>query len=61
MDERMHSERKPYTAPSVELLGSLSELTLTPTNPNGCFGNGQDKNFTHTDGNGMAETGCVVS
>jgi hypothetical protein len=62
MDESTHSEwqcdtDKAYTAPSVELLGSLSELTLKTTN--GCGGNGKDKVFTHTDGFGHGQTGCL--
>ena len=62
MDKSTHSKwqgdtDKTYTAPSVELLGSLSELTLTTTN--GCGGNGKDKTFTHTDGFGHGQTGCL--
>lgn len=67
MDESTHNERqcderqcdtdKAYTAPSVELLGSLSELTLTTGN--GCGGNGKDKTFSHTDGFGNGQTGCL--
>jgi hypothetical protein len=52
---------KPYTPPSIELLGSLQELTAESKNPNGCFGNGKEKTFTHTDGFGHGQTGCLVS
>jgi hypothetical protein len=62
MDESTQSEwqrdtGKAYTAPSVELLGSLSELTLKTSN--GCGGNGKDKTFSHTDGFGNGQTGCL--
>jgi hypothetical protein len=50
---------KEYTTPSVQLLGTLQELTTRTTN--GCGGNGQDKIFSNTDGFGHAETGCLVS
>jgi hypothetical protein len=63
-DEHIHSKgdttmKKAYTAPSIEPLGSLSELTEGSKNPNGCYGNGKDKTFTHTDGYGNGETGCL--
>jgi hypothetical protein len=63
MDERTHSEwqgdtDKAYTAPSIELLGSLRELTA---NNNGCknTGGGKEKTFTKTDGFGHGQTGCL--
>jgi hypothetical protein len=53
--------KKVYTAPSIELLGSLKELTA---NNNGCKetgekGSGKEKTFTHTDGFGNGQTGCL--
>lgn len=55
---------KQYTAPTIESLGSLKELTATPNsgNNNGCKqlpGNGKNKAFTHTDGFNNGQTGCL--
>jgi hypothetical protein len=54
----MDNTDKPYTKPSVVLLGSLRELTA---NNNGCknTGGGKEKTFTHTDGFGHGQTGCL--
>lgn len=56
---------KQYTAPSIEFLGSLHELTQSNGGNDGCKvspggpGHGTAKTFTKTDGHGMAETGCL--
>ncbi len=49
-----------YTAPKIQRLGSLRELTLTENN-NGCKegGGGKEKTFTETDGFGNGQTGCL--
>jgi hypothetical protein len=53
--------KKAYTAPSIELLGSLHELTASEGGINGCkgLGGGKEKIFTHTDGHGNGQTGCL--
>jgi hypothetical protein len=52
---------KGYTAPSIQRLGSLTELTATSGNNNGCklSGGGKEKTFTKTDGFGNGQTGCL--
>ena len=68
MDESTHSEwqcdtDKAYTAPSIELLGSLKELTANQSgNGNGCKhlpGVGQNKTGGNTDGFNNAQTACL--
>jgi hypothetical protein len=50
---------KEYTAPSIEFLGTLKELTAkSGPNQNGCFGVGTDKTSGSTDGFNNAQTGC---
>jgi hypothetical protein len=63
MDESTNSEwqcdtDEAYTAPSVELLGSLSELTL---GAGGGCGAHTHKEKLHTDGFGNGQSGCVIS
>jgi hypothetical protein len=63
MDESTSSEwecdtDKAYTAPSVELLGSLSELTL---GTGGGCGAHTHKEKLHTDGFSNGQSGCVIS
>lgn len=63
MDESTRSEwqcdtDKAYTAPSVELLGSLSELTL---GVGGGCGAHTNKEKIHTDGFNHGQSGCVIS
>lgn len=57
--------KKEYTTPSIQSLGTVAELTANVPNPNGCepegTGQGQLKEFTHTDGYENAQTGCPVS
>lgn len=52
--------KQTYTAPSIELLGSMRELTAGENN-NGCklSGGGKEKTFTKTDGFGHGQTGCL--
>jgi len=49
--------KQEYTTPSIQLLGTLKELTATTSN--GC--GPHEKHFTSTDGFGHGQTGCVVS
>jgi hypothetical protein len=63
MEERTNSEwqcdtEKAYTAPSVELLGSLSELT---SGVGGGCGPHTNKEKLHTDGFNNGQSGCVIS
>jgi hypothetical protein len=63
MEERTNSEwqsdtDRAYTAPSVELLGSLSELTL---GAGGGCGAHTNKEKLHTDGFNNGQSGCVIS
>lgn len=54
--------KQAYRAPSIELLGSLRELTANNSgNNNGCklSGGGKEKTFTKTDGFGNGQTGCL--
>lgn len=53
--------KQAYTAPSIERLGSLRELTAKSGNNNGCkqSGGGKEKTFTKTDGFGNGQTGCL--
>ncbi len=51
-----------YTPPTIEVLGSLQELTAKESkNNNGCkaAGGGKEKTFTKTDGFNHGQTGCL--
>ncbi len=52
------SHKKEYTAPAIEDLGTLTELTAGGPNDNGCGG---DKAAGFTDGFNAAQTGCAIS
>jgi hypothetical protein len=63
MEERTNSEwqsdtDRAYAAPSVELLGSLSELTL---GVGGGCGAHTNKEKLHTDGFNNGQSGCAIS